>query len=252
MSFHSKIIYLLISLIPLFGCNTVNHLDKVKDNQKTITRLNLSYQNLTEIPAVVFEMENLKVLNLNNNKITEIPAEIGNLIHLEKLILSNNKIVDVADEIGHLKALKRLSLRTNKIDQLPASIGDLESLEVLKIGYNQLVELPDELCQLKNLTQLYTEYNRLEFLPREIGTLNLTDLFINQNNLIALPNSFYDLTSIIRLNISNAGSALTLKEEFCKLRRIEQLIIDHNTLTFAPRCLEIRARSNPRFGIVVN
>jgi len=102
------------------------------------------------------------------------------------------------------------------------------------------------------LTQLYTEYNRLEFLPNEIGTLNLTDLFINQNNLKVLPNSFYDLKSIIRLNISNSGNAITLKNEFCKLRRIEQLRIDINTLTFAPRYLELRARSNPRFSIIVN
>lgn len=237
----------------LYGCNTINQIDKIKaSNQKTTTRLNLSYQNLTEIPAVVFEMENLKVLNLNNNKITEIPPEIGKLIHLEKLILSNNKIVDVADEIGHLKALKKLSLRTNKIDQLPSSIGDLESLEVLKIGYNQLVELPDAICRLNKLTQLYAEYNKLELLPKEIGTLPLTDLFINQNDLITLPNSFYDLTTIIRLNLSNAGSTLTLKDDICKLRRIEQLIIDYNTLTFAPRCIEIRARSNPRFNITIN
>ena len=166
--------------------------------------------------------------------------------------MSNNKIVDIADEIGHLKALKKLSLRTNKIDQLPASIGDLESLEILKIGYNLLIELPDEISNLNKLTQLYAEYNQLEFLPNEIGVLNLTDLFINQNNIKKLPNSFYDLNTLIRLNISNAGSTLTLKKDICKLRRIEELIIDYNTLTFAPRCLEIRARSNPRFNITLN
>ena len=86
MTFHSKFTQFIFLLTPLFGCNTVNHLDKVKDNKKSITRLNLSYQNLTEIPAIVFEMENLKILNLNSNKITEIPPEIGRLIHLEKLI----------------------------------------------------------------------------------------------------------------------------------------------------------------------
>lgn len=228
MRYYSKIIYLLFFLTPILSCHVVNNLDEVKNNQKKITRLNLSYQNLTKIPAVVFEMENLKILNLNNNKITEIPSDIGKLIHLEKLILSNNEIIDIADEIGHLKALKKLSLRTNKIDRLPESIGDLEHLEILKIGYNQLIELPDQLCNLENLSQLYAEYNRLEFLPQAIGKLALTDLFINQNQLKKIPQSFYDISSLIRLNISNAGHAITLKNDFCKLRRLEELIIDYN------------------------
>jgi hypothetical protein len=86
-------------------------------------------------------------------------------------------------------------------------------------------------------------------LPDSWGNLTLTDLFVNWNQMSALPNTFYNLTKLNRLNLTNAGPSFQLSNEICSMWRLEQLYIDQNTLNFGPRCLEIRARSNPRFSI---
>ncbi len=44
--------------------------------EKQLTELDLSEQSLTEIPAEIFELTQLKVLKLSDNELTEIPESI--------------------------------------------------------------------------------------------------------------------------------------------------------------------------------
>ena len=171
------------------------------------------------------------------------------MVNLEKLVLSRNQIISIPESIGNLKKLESLSLKANKIEELPSSIGQLQALEVLRLCFNKLKFLPDQICELESLSQLYVEYNNLVALPDSLGKLNLTDLFVNWNKLSALPFTFYNLSKLSRLNLTNAGPGFKLTDKICSMWRLEQLYIDQNTLNFGPRCLEIRARSNPRFTI---
>ncbi|HIP35682.1 MAG TPA: leucine-rich repeat domain-containing protein, partial [Crocinitomix sp.] len=116
---------------------------------------------------------------------------------------------------------------------------------------NRLKKLPNEICNLPKLTQLYVGYNRLKTLPDSIGKLPLTNLFIHQNQINVLPDDFYDLTKLIRLNVSYAGSLFKFDQRICDMRRLEQLYIDIVTLNFSPRCLETRTRSNFRFNVII-
>jgi leucine-rich repeat protein SHOC2 len=55
-------------------------------------KLDLSGQNLTELPDSIGQLYSLVKLDLNNNQLVRLPEEIGNLTRLNKLYLSNNQL----------------------------------------------------------------------------------------------------------------------------------------------------------------
>lgn len=78
----------------------------------------------------------------------------------------------------------------------------------------------------------------------------LRELIIGRNRLVTLPPEFYNLTQLHTLDLSNAGPNLVIAYEICLMRNLENLYIDAVTLSFAPRCIEIRA-NGLRFNLVV-
>jgi hypothetical protein len=112
-------------------------------NVPTLTALNLSRNNLTEIPATIGNLTALTRLDLSHNiKLTEIPATIGNLTALTELYIENNNLTALPAEIGNLTALNCLNLSDNKLTSLPTEIGNLTALNCLHLSNNPLAALP--------------------------------------------------------------------------------------------------------------
>lgn len=89
--------------------------------------LDLSYNQIEDLPFHLSSMTGLKELYLNNNLLTQLPDMIGCLKDLEILDLSFNRIKNVSTEIRHLVNLHHLDLRHNQLQCLPHSIGCLEA-----------------------------------------------------------------------------------------------------------------------------
>ncbi|MEQ9001383.1 MAG: COR domain-containing protein [Coleofasciculus sp. B1-GNL1-01] len=104
-------------------------------------------------------------LDLSDNNIQELPAEIGQLTALQSFDLSDNNIQKLPPQIGQLTALQSLQLWDNKIQKLPAEIGQLTSLQSLNLRGNKLQELPPEIQQLLNLKTLDLRGNPLPIPP---------------------------------------------------------------------------------------
>lgn len=154
----------------------------------TISKLDLSRQNLSEIPLEIFELKNLKHLNLSNNKISTIPKDITKLKRLEKLDISNNKISNFYAKICQLPKLKVLNLNNNLIKTLPKQIKYLKQLKVLHLSNNLLSFFPNEIKELINLQKLNISKNSFENFPEEIFELkNLKTLWINNLNITTFP-----------------------------------------------------------------
>ena len=164
-----------------------------------ITRLQLA-EGLTEFPVEIFELaEHLEVLDLSNNQLSELPNELPRLKNLKILFLSNNQfdhlpavladcpklemigfkanqirtvaenslpvqtrwliltdnqIETLPNSMGRLYRLQKLALAGNKITQLPGSMAACKSLELVRLSANQLTSLPDWLMQLPKLSWL--------------------------------------------------------------------------------------------------
>lgn len=96
-------------------CNEFNQLIG-----KNITKLILSYMDLTKFPKQILELKALKFLDLRGNHIYLIP-----------------------NEIDSLKSLIELHLSHNDLDFLPFSLIRLSSLKILTVHHNPLRFIPD-------------------------------------------------------------------------------------------------------------
>lgn len=109
-------------------------LEEVQTTKSQVLALDLSNQDLSEVPGEVFGLENLKSLNLSNNQLKSISPDIALLQQLEELDLSHNSTHHrILYSIVELKNLKKLNLSHNQIQQIPAVIEELTELEELQL-----------------------------------------------------------------------------------------------------------------------
>ncbi len=82
-----------------------------------LNQLQLSGNNVKNVPDDIGSLINLKVLKLHKNKIEEVAPGIGKLVNLEKLDLSKNNLKSLPNEISKLKKLKKINLKGNNFSK---------------------------------------------------------------------------------------------------------------------------------------
>lgn len=203
-------------------------------NPAEATILNLSGQDLLEIPKEIPQLINLKILLLNNNQIKELPAFIGSLKNLEVLDLDSNLIRSVPLEIGNLSKLNRLDMSNNEIDQVPSTFSNLQNLETLYLQFNKFTFVPQKVLQLQNLKSLDISYNRLSDLGENIGNLrNLTYLNAQENKLSLIPESLFTLHKLSYLDLGH-NNISSIDYNWTQLPDLKNLSLDANQIHQIP------------------
>jgi Leucine-rich repeat (LRR) protein len=95
-------------------------------------KLDLSGLGLRFFPMEITVMTNLLHLNLSNNNIKEIPYGIIRLVDLETCDLRRNKL-EILPDLSKFEGLAELYLQYNSLDHLHPSLGALTDLEFLVI-----------------------------------------------------------------------------------------------------------------------
>eukprot|EP00002_Diphylleia_rotans_P040275 TRINITY_DN9505_c0_g1_i1.p1 TRINITY_DN9505_c0_g1~~TRINITY_DN9505_c0_g1_i1.p1 ORF type:complete len:792 (+),score=139.41 TRINITY_DN9505_c0_g1_i1:66-2441(+) len=98
--------------------------------------VNLAFMKITQIPLEIFEKLQtiqIRILDLSHNQIQEIPSQIGSLFKLEQLFLQSNKISALPKSIGKLHMLTHLDVTFNPIHAVPPQILCIPALETMKI-----------------------------------------------------------------------------------------------------------------------
>jgi internalin A len=198
------------------------------------TALDLSFLELTAVPAELGQLVNLTELDLSANQLTAVPAELGQLVNLTELDLSANQLTAVPAELGQLVNLTELNLSSNHLAAIPAELGQLANLTELYLSRNQLTAIPGELGQLTNLTGLYLSRNQLTAIPGELGQLaNLKELDLYSNQLTAIPGELGQLANLTELYLSHNQLTAT-PADLGQLANLTELNLSANQLTAIP------------------
>jgi len=117
----------------------VFHGRRVPFNSQKI--MDLSYQNLKNVPTLISNSE-IEILILDNNNIEKLPAWIGNLKNLKVLSVRNNNLIEFNSKISFCENLEQLYLSGNKyLSDLP-SMSFCEKLELIDVVDTSINEVP--------------------------------------------------------------------------------------------------------------
>jgi hypothetical protein len=171
----------------------------IKIENRNQSKIDLSNQNLKEIPKEIFELKNLKKLILRNNKIKIIPAEIEKLKRLETLDLSGNNISTFYAKICTLQNLQILNLNNNQLKNIPFQITNLKKLKSFHLANNKLDAVSNHIFSLQSLRELDISNNKIEIINGFENLKNLKKLWLNN---LKIHN--FSIQSIINLKDLNA------------------------------------------------
>jgi len=113
--------------------------EKIPIIQDVLSLKRKGIRNLSDVIGLN-KLTSLQKLDLSYNQLTELPETIGKLTLFQKLDLSYNQLTELPETIGKLISLQELYLDSNQLIELPEAIGKLTALQELYLGCNQLTE----------------------------------------------------------------------------------------------------------------
>ena len=192
----------------------------VGDNQLTGT-----------IPSSVSSMTNIGVLSAYGNKLTGTFPPLTALTKLRYLEFNENQLNGTIPDLRVLTNLVELGLGGNKFTgTIPDMFGSMTKLEIVFLYGNSLTgPLPPSLASSATVDNLYIEDNQLSG-PLDIGgmkSLRYADLSRNQFSG-PLPDSLYDLTSLVDLRLTGMALSGTISSKIANLAKLDALLIGDN------------------------
>ena len=147
------------------------------DDEEDVVNLDLSGENLTEMPTN-FGYD-ITRLYLYNNQISKIP-ENWDSKNINELYLSNNRIAEIP-EGWDSKNIDQLDLSNNKITEIPKE-WDSKKIIYLDLSNNKITEIPEK-WDSKNIDQLYLNNNKITKIPEKWDSKNIDQLYLSNNKI---------------------------------------------------------------------
>jgi hypothetical protein len=133
-----------------------NNLSELPENFSNLHQLKIAFfsnNNFTIFPKVLFNCKSLTMIGFRANKIIFIP-ENSLPIKLQWLILTNNCIKQLPKSIGNCLLLQKVGLAGNEIEILPIEMSNCKNIELLRLSANKIQEIPNWLLKLPKLSWL--------------------------------------------------------------------------------------------------
>lgn len=145
-------------------------------------------EGLTHFPREIFDLaDTLEVLELTGNQLSELPADFGRLKKLRIFFCSNNRFAVLPTVLADCTQLDMVGFKANHIETIP-SLSLPPNIRWLILTDNRIAELPKEIGRCTRMQKLMLAGNRLTSLPAELALCsNLTLLRISANRLTELP-----------------------------------------------------------------
>ena len=200
--------------------------------------LDLSGNQLTELPESLGQLTQLQSLDLSDNQLTELPESLGQLTQLQSLDLSNNQLTELPEWLGKLRQLSSINLCGNQLSEVPTCINTLDSLRTFAIGNNLVSEIPAWLGECQSLRSLNLGDdgggNPLSSLPACIGEIkNLENFFASGCGIEHFPLWLKNLKKLRILYLTN-NKLTDVPSWIGQLENLQSLYITKNQIKDLP------------------
>ncbi|KAK2653515.1 hypothetical protein Ddye_013371 [Dipteronia dyeriana] len=224
--------------IQISHCARLKHISTGICKLKSLESINLiNCSKLESFPEILETMEHLEVIHLSGTAIKELPSSIENLKGLLRLELRESRNLDrLPSSICNLKRLEVLLLSDcSKLVKLPDNLGTLRSLKFLDAARAAVTQLPSSLTDLSELEVLiFSDCKGLTFSPLSSSLCSLTELFLNDCNLMEVPDDIGCLPSLLLLELC-ANDFESLPRSIKNLSKLQKLRLnDCNKLQSIP------------------
>lgn len=228
----------------------------VKSHEAQLSRLDLSYMNITEIPRDMWPyFQYIKNLNLEGNSISDLSFlsslpvlchlnirnnhiailnHFDNCIALESLLADNNLISEISD-FSRLTRIEEISLSNNRIENA-SSLFALPSVRSINLSKNKITELLFD--PNNNISSMDLSYNLIEYFNIN-SVQNISHLDVS-NNLLR------DISICIDSNIEslNCSKNNLIEIEFLQnCQKLMHLDASYNSIREIPYLLFCRKLS---------
>ncbi|MFG6490464.1 leucine-rich repeat-containing protein kinase family protein [Roseateles sp. BYS78W] len=168
-------------------------------------------EGLRELPAEVYTLaDTLEVLDLSGNELEDLPADLARLHRLKVIFCSNNRFTRLPEALGRCEALEMVGFKANRIDDVPAAALP-PRLRWLILTDNRVATLPDALGR-RPLQKVALAGNRLTALPASLAACETLELLrISANRLDGLPDWLLTLPRLTWL--AHGGNPFSMAHE---------------------------------------
>ncbi|CAF3587059.1 unnamed protein product [Rotaria sordida] len=225
-------------------CRSISHLRFHTPTTKICT-------NIEMIRNICSSVQTLEHLDISENELDDLPTEISLLIHLRTLNCSHNKLTNISNSFEQLnQKLKRLDLSFNHLKRLPIVIYTLKYLIRLNCEHNLIKTIDIDLLNLKYLKIFILDHNQIQ-------TLNTIDfsqmkklecVHIAHNQLIKFPRNLHKLNYLKNINLSH-NRLTSFPIELLLINSLDVLNLSHNFLTQLSQLSSIYKRTSLMFSI---
>ncbi|CAH0389384.1 unnamed protein product [Bemisia tabaci] len=230
----------LVSLIA--GNNRLRRLT-VTNRPTKLQHLDVSYNELDELPDWVGDCPHLATLFASNNRLSSLPAYLfcGEMRSLETLQLSFNQLTSLPVVVREIP-LQQLFLQSNSITALPQHFFSASSrLRVLNVSKNCLKELPLFSGENYVLERLYLTSNALTDITSLTNCINLRTIHAAYNAISILPDLCIVAWRELEELVMSGNSLCSLPENLGQLPHLRILRVHSNFLTSCPNFAQSRS-----------
>ena len=204
-------------------------------NASQILVLDISDNQLMDIPESLKYLTNLQSLDIGNNYIGQVSSDspFSSMEGLWRLQIHGNRIMNISHDVfSNLKTLQIIDLSRNEISHIERGTFDQNKLlRAIRLDGNQIGEIDSVFTNLPELIWLNVSENKIKNFDYALVPRTLHWLDLSHNDIRELGN-YFDLTSDLSLTYLNAGfNKLSNLAPVNVPDSIETLLINDNLIT---------------------
>ena len=191
-----------LSILQQLQSGELTSASRLSQQKEPIVRLQIS-ENLTVFPQEILALaDSLEILDLSNNNLTDLPDALDTLVNLRILFLTNNNFEQIPGVLARCPKLEMISFKSNRLTSIGENVLPVDTRWLI-LTDNSIEELPESMGQLHRLQKLALAGNCLQELPSSMsGCSNLELARLSANKLTSVPDWLFQLPKLTWLAFS--------------------------------------------------